>query len=105
VLLKHLFHLGDGEVSRHRKHHIVQVIEIVVALVQQIGGDVGDGLHRSGNVDPHRMLLVQGLQQIELPPPSGVVVVHLDLLADDALLLLHGLGGEIGLLDEIQQVA
>ena len=66
---------------------------------------MGDGLHRSGNVDPHRVLLVQRPQQVKVHPPAGVVVVHLDLLADDALLLLHSLGGKIGFLNKIQQVA
>ena len=71
-----------------------------MAVVQGVGGDPGDGLHRAGNAHPDRVVGVEGLQHTVKDLVLGVVLHHADLLADDALLLGHALGGEPGHGDE-----
>ena len=47
--------------------------------------------------------MIQAAEQAGHDPPVRAVVVHLDLLADDPLLLLDGLLGEVGLVHHAQQ--
>ena len=46
------------------------------------------------------MAVVEVLQHVEEYPPAGIVVIHADLLSDDALFLCHALRREVGGLDE-----
>ena len=65
--------------------------------------DLRDAFHRARNVVFNRMLVVQHTQEVEEDAPLRVVVVHFDLLSDDALLLFDGLRRKIRGLDEVQQ--
>ena len=47
--------------------------------------------------------MVQALAQAGDEPPVRAVVVHLDLLPDDALFLINGLLGKVGLAHHFQQ--
>ena len=67
-----------------------------MAGVEGVGGDVGDGLPAARHREADGMVLVQAGEQVDEDLPLRVVLDHLDLLADDALLLLHALGGEPG---------
>ena len=67
-----------------------------MALVQGVRRDLGDALKRAQDGDPDRVMVVQGQMQVVRQPGPGRIVVHLDLLADDAPLLFHALGREIG---------
>ena len=64
---------------------------------------MGDGLLRPGDVDLHGVLVVKRAEQVEEDLPARLVEVHADLLPDDALLLLHRLLGEVGVLDEVEE--
>ena len=90
------------EVARYRQHHVVQVVEAVIAAIEQVGVDPGDGLHGTGDVDAQRMLLIERTEQVEVHLPVGVIVIHADLLPDDALFLGNRSLGEIGLGDKLQ---
>ena len=49
------------------------------------------------------MAVVHGLEVVEHHPPLGVVIVHFDFLADDALLLADSLLCKVGGLYKVQQ--
>lgn len=51
------------------------------------------------------MLLIERAEQVEVHLPVGVIVIHADLLSDDALFLGNRSLGEIGLGDKLQQDA
>jgi hypothetical protein len=76
-----------------------------VAVVEGLGRDVGDALHRAGNGGPGGVVAVQGLHHPGVELPVGVVLDHADLLADDALLLGHALRREVGRGDEGEQIS
>ena len=96
-------HLVGGDATGHHQAHIVQVIVAIITAVQQFGSDLGDGLHGAGDVHADGVLVEQTLQHIEQHAAVGLVLAHTDLLTDDALLLLHRLLGEVGVLHELQQ--
>ena len=75
----------------------------MIAAVKEVGGDLGDGIGGTGDVQLHRVLVVQRPQEVKEGAPARVVVVHPDLLADDPLLLLDRFRGEVGLGDKIQE--
>ena len=81
----------------------MEVIEGPVTLVKIIRRDLGNALHRAGNVNFHRVSVVKRIEQVEHHAPLRVIVIHADLLADDALLLAHRLLREIRFLHEIEQ--
>ena len=76
-----------------------------VAVVERVRVDLGDALDRAGDVVAHGMALIQQLHQLEVDRVIRHVVVHADLLRDDAPLLFHGLGREVGRRDKAQQRA
>ena len=90
-------------IAHHAQHHVAGVIEGPVAVVEGLGGDMADALHRPGHGDPGGTLLIQTFHQVGVDLPVRCVLHHADLLADDALLLLHALVGEIGDGDELEQ--
>ena len=47
--------------------------------------------------------MIHGLQESKQSAPFRIVVIHPDLLADNPLLFLHSLLGEIGGLDKIKK--
>ena len=71
-----------------------------MAVVQGLGGDAGNGLHRPGHAQADGVVLIQPLHQVGEHLPVRVVLDHADLLADDPLLLVHALLGEVGDGDE-----
>ena len=85
--------------------HVAGLVEGIVALVEGFGGDVGDGLPAPGQGDAQGVVLVQRPLEVLVHPPGGVVFYHLNLLPDDALLLVHALLGEIALRDKGEQGA
>ena len=92
-----------GHVAGAGQHHVVQIVEALVAFVEQVGRNVRDGLLRAGDVDFDRVLVVQALEQVEEDLPARLVEVHADLLPDDALFLLHRLLGEVRVLDKVEE--
>ena len=91
------------KVSGNGQHHVVQIVEGVVAAVEQLGVDLCNRLDAACNIYLHAVVLVQALQKVEHHPPARVVLVHSDFLPDDALLLLHCFLGEIRMGHAIQQ--
>ena len=92
-----------GHVAGTGQDHVVQVVKALIALVQKVCRDVGDGLLGAGDVDLHRVFVVEGLEQVEEDLPARLVEVHADLLPDDALFLLHRCLREVGVLDEVEE--
>ena len=83
-------------VTGHAQHHVGGVVKGFVAGVEGVGGDVGDGLPAARHRYPDRIVCIEGGEQVGEHLPLRVVLDHLDLLADDALLLVHALRGEPG---------
>ena len=75
----------------------------MVALVEQVGIDLADALDGTGDVDAHRVVVEHGTEHIEEHTPAGFIIIHADLLGDDALFFFHVLLGEIRLLHEGEQ--
>ena len=90
-------------IAHYAEHHISRVIKGPVAGVQGVGSDLGNGFHRSQNRLPDRMAVVEATQQILIYLPVRVVIVHADLLSDNALLLMDALGSKVGRRDEAEQ--
>ena len=76
-----------------------------MAGVEGVGGDVGDGLLGAGDGHPDGVVIKQALHQAVKHLVVRIVLHHADLLADDPLLLVHALLGEIGNGDEGEQDA
>ena len=83
--------------ARHGQHHIGRRVEPLGAVVEHLRGQAGNAFHRAGNVVPQGVVGVQAVEQRVEQPPIGAVIVHLDLLPDDALLFGDGGLGEPGL--------
>ena len=64
-----------------------------MAVVKRLGRDGGDALHRTGHVLTDGMMRVQDLHQPVIAHGAGAVLVHADLLSDNALLLAYALLG------------
>lgn len=75
---------------------MLEGVERLVAGVEGIGGDVGDGLLGAGDGHPDGVVVKQALHQAVEHLVLRVVLHHADLLSDDALLLVHALLGEVG---------
>ena len=95
-----LLHAG---VARCGQHHIARGIERLAAVVEHLRRYAGNALHGTRNVAADGVAVVQALAQAGDEPPVGAVVVHLDLLPDDALFFGDGLLGEVGLAHHFQQ--
>ena len=89
----HLFRL---HVPRHSEHHVGGGVERLVAGVEGVGGDVGDGLLGAGDGHPDGVVVKQALHQAVKHLVVRIVLHHADLLADDPLLLVHALLGKPG---------
>ena len=76
-----------------------------MAAVQGLRGDERDGFHRARHAVPDGMVVVKAAHELVIDDVVRVVVAHADLLADDALLLRHGLVGEVRRTHEAQQHA
>ena len=74
-----------------------------MAVVQGLGRDLADALHAAGDGGAGGAVVIQALHELLIALPLGVILDHADLLADDALLLLHRPVGEIGHRYEGQQ--
>ena len=101
--VRHLQRLVGVKISRDGQHHVVQVVEGVVAAVEQVGVDPGNRLDGARDVHLDAIVVVKAVQQVKGHPPARVVLIHADLLPDDALLLLHRLLGEVGVGHAVQQ--
>ena len=95
-----LFHC---DLAGHRQHHVGRRVEGAGAAVEQLRGQPGDAVHRAGDVVAQRVAAVQAAEQGVEQPPVGAVVVHLDLLPDDALFLGDGRLSEPGFAHEAEQ--
>ena len=67
-----------------------------MAIVEGLGGNVGDALHTACDGGTGGAIYIQRLHQALVALPLGVILDHADLLPDDALLLFHRLLGEVG---------
>ena len=74
-----------------------------MAVVQRLCRDLADALHRAGHGGAGGAGVVQRLHQPLVHLPFRIVLDHVDLLGNDALLLLHALLGEVGHGHEGQQ--
>ena len=74
-----------------------------MAGIERLSGDLGDALGGADDLFADRMIFVQQLQQAVIIGGARAVLAHADFLADDALLFLHGLIGEEGRRDKMQQ--
>ena len=81
----------------------MQIIKSIVAVIQQLVRNVGDGLHRTGNINAHRVVLIQAPQQVKGAHPAGYIIVHGDLLADNPLFFFHRLRRKVRVLHKVQQ--
>ena len=119
LLFKNAFHLNGLALFQHfvaqredfllrtvaadAQCHVVEVIERVVAAVKVLRGDFRNALHRARNVVLDRVRVVHGTQQVEHHAPLRVIVIHFDLLADDAELFFNGLFCKIRGLHKVEQ--
>ena len=95
--------LLHGGIARCGQHHISRCIERLAAVIEHLRGDLSNALAGARDVAADGVAVVQALTQAGDQPPVGAVVVHLDLLPDDALLLGDGLLGEVGVPHHPQQ--
>ena len=79
------------------------MIEDPVAVVEHLGSDLADALHRARHRVPDGMVVVQQLHQLDVYLKSRGILRLPDLLTDDALFLLHALLREVGGGDELQE--
>ncbi len=89
--------------AAYAEHHVAQIVEGIVAFIKQVGRDLGNRLDRSGDLGTHIVLLIHGAQCLIIQTCIRVVLVHADLLCDDALLFSDGLGREIRMRDKVEQ--
>ena len=66
-----------------------------MAGVKRLGRDLRDALHASADRDARRMAAVHRREQVLKARRIGVVLIHADLLLDDAALLVHAFVREI----------
>ena len=97
---QNLFH---GGVARRGQHHIARCIERLAAVVEHLRRNFRNALHRARNVAADGVLVVETLEQAGDEPPVRAVVVHFDLLPDDALLFGNGLLRKIRMRHHAQQ--
>ena len=76
-----------------------------MAGIQHLRRDFRDALDASDDLLTDRMMPIQQLQQTVVVGRAGVILTHVDFLADDPLLLLYRLLREIGGGDKVQQQA
>ena len=92
-----------ADIPHHGEDHVGGGVEGLVAVVEGLGGDLGDALHRPGDGDAAGVADVESLEQLLVDLPVGVILHHADLLGDDAPLLVHALLGEVGDGDEAEE--
>ena len=86
----------DGiHIPHHGKDHIGRGVKRLVAVVERLGGNMGNTLHRTGNAGAGSVVLIQRSEHPGVDLPVGVVLDHADLLTDDPLLLGNALIREI----------
>ena len=85
-----------ADIPHHGEDHVGGGVEGLVAVVEGLGGDLGDALHRPGDGDAAGVADVEGLEELLVDLPVGVILHHADLLGDDAPLLVHAFLGEVG---------
>ena len=97
---KNLLHRG---VAGSSQHHIARGIKGLAAVVQHGGRNLGNALHRARDIAADGVAVVQALEQAGDEPPVRAVIVHFDLLPDDALFFCNGLLGKVGVPHHAQQ--
>ena len=95
--------LRQRDLAGHAQHHVGGRVERLGAAVEHLRRQLGNALDRAGDVVPQRVVRIQAAEQCVQQPPVGAVIVHLDLLPDDALLLGDGGLGKPRLADHAQQ--
>ena len=103
VALAGVHSLRQRDLARDAQHHIGRRVEPPGAAVEHLGRQLGNALHRARDVVAQRVVGVEAAEQCVQQPPVGAVVVHFDLLPDDALLLGNRGLGEPRLADHAQQ--
>ena len=76
-----------------------------MAVIKCIGAYLRDALDAACHLIADGVVLIQHTHEPVVDDIAGVVLDHAYLLSDDALLLLHGLVGEVGGGDKLQQHA
>ena len=90
-------------ITQDAQCHVSRGIEGPVAEVEDLRGDLPDGLLGAQNRHPDGMDPIHPRGQKLKQGAVRGILVHTDLLVDDAPLLVHALLGEIGGGDEFQQ--
>ena len=80
------------------KHHIIEIIEIVVAVVECLRCDFGNGLNRACNIYFDRIIGIHCTKHIKHYNPFAVIVIHTDFLSNNTLLFFDIFFCEMGLL-------
>ena len=96
-------HFPGIYIAYHAQQHVTGAVECSVALGQYLRSDPGDGFSGTQDRLDDGVVFIHGLHQQLKTPGVRVVGIHVDLLADDTLLLFHTLRGEIGGGDKFQQ--
>ena len=103
VALAGIDRLRQRDLAGHAQHHVGGRVERLGAAVKHLRRQLGNALDRAGDVVPQRVVRIQAAEQCIQQPPVGAVIVHLDLLPDDALLLGDGGLGKPRLAHHAQQ--
>ena len=74
-----------------------------MAVIKGVGAYLRDALDAACHLIADGVVLIQHTHEPVVDDIAGVVLDHAYLLPDDALLLLHGLVGEVGGGHELQQ--
>ena len=105
MLVRDLHHLVGINVAADHEHHIVKIVERVVAVIERFRCDVRDALDRAADVLAYRVMAVHTLEHTVKAAITRVVVIHPYFLGYYSYLVCDRLGREIGVSDEIYQLA
>ena len=90
-------------VAHDAQEHVRGRVKGPVAVREYLGRDLRYALHSADDAVAHGAVLIEAAHEPVVHGVAGVVFRHAYLLADDALLLEHALGGEIRRGDELEQ--
>ena len=89
-----LLHQRRVDIARHAEHEICGRVKCCVAVLQDLRGDLADGFDRSGDRNADGVMREHRAEQVLIGAGVGAVLIHADLLRDDAALLFHALRRE-----------
>ena len=100
LLRQHLLRQTENRlrlhIAYHHQAHIGRGIKRLMAIVQRLGGDMGNALHRACHRYADRAFFIQALHEIFIDLPFGIVLNHADLLGNNSLLLGNAFLRKIG---------